>query len=75
LINDGALYKDLDRVIGGMAEGRGTVGKLLTEDEIYNDLRFFVKDIKEHPWKLLRRDVKKRDDDRSRRSGTVITPL
>ena len=75
LINDGTLYNDIDRVFGGVAEGRGTVGKLFTEDEIYNDLRSFVKDIKEHPWKLLRRDVKKRDSGRSERRGTVITPL
>jgi len=40
-------------VMKRLADGEGTVGKLLTEDKIYNDLEAFVEDIKKHPWKLL----------------------
>ena len=33
----------------------GTVGKLIAEDEIYNDLRDFTKEIKTHPWRLFKK--------------------
>ena len=36
-------------------QGEGTFGKLLKEEEIYNDLRDFTHDIKTHPWKLLKK--------------------
>lgn len=36
-----------------LKDGKGTIGKLLTEDKIYNDLEAFVEDVKKHPWKLL----------------------
>ena len=40
-------------IIERLREGKGTVGKLLTDETIYNDLEAFVADIKAHPWKLL----------------------
>lgn len=53
---------NLSRATDQMAEllkrinqGDGTVGKLISEDEIYNDLRDLTKDIKKHPWKLLKK--------------------
>ena len=56
------MVVNLSRATDEMAEllkhvnrGEGTVGKLITEDEIYNDLRDFTKDIKTHPWKLLKK--------------------
>lgn len=36
-----------------LQEGKGTIGKLLVEEKIYNDMEAFVEDIKNHPWKLL----------------------
>jgi len=36
-------------------KGEGTVGKLMTEDELYNDLRDFVREIKTHPWRLFKK--------------------
>lgn len=44
-----------DSILSKIDEGHGTVGRLLTEDEIYNDLEDLAKDIKAHPWKLLYR--------------------
>ncbi len=35
--------------------GEGTLGKLLTQDEIYNDLRDFTRDIKARPWRLFKK--------------------
>ena len=43
-------------VLERLEKGQGTVGKLLTEEKIYDDLEAFVADIKAHPWKLLMRE-------------------
>ncbi len=56
-----------DRVIGNLEEtiihlnfiferinkGEGTIGKLLSDEELYNEIRDLVQDIKRHPWKLF----------------------
>lgn len=47
------LAESANIVMTNLAEGKGTVGKLLTEEKIYNDLEAFVADIKAHPWKLF----------------------
>jgi phospholipid/cholesterol/gamma-HCH transport system substrate-binding protein len=36
-----------------MKQGRGTIGKLLTDEVVYKNLEEFTADIKAHPWKLL----------------------
>jgi len=36
-----------------LKDGEGTIGKLLVEEKVYDDLEAFVEDIKKHPWKLL----------------------
>lgn len=35
--------------------GEGTVGGFLVKDEIYNDMRDLMSDVKKHPWKLLKK--------------------
>jgi len=40
-------------IVNRLKNGEGTIGKLLTEEKIYNDLEAFVEDIKKNPWKLL----------------------
>jgi len=40
-------------VMGRLRDGEGTIGKLLVEEKIYNDLETLVDDIKRNPWKLL----------------------
>ena len=42
-------------VLGGMRDGEGSIGRLLKNDQMAKDLEDFVKDIKAHPWKLLKR--------------------
>jgi phospholipid/cholesterol/gamma-HCH transport system substrate-binding protein len=44
-----------------LKDGEGTVGKLLVEEKIYNDLELLVEDIKKHPWKLLHKPRVRRD--------------
>ncbi len=46
----------LATICGKLEKGEGTIGKLLMEDKIYNDLEDFVGDIKAHPWKLFVKD-------------------
>src|SRR3989344_6909160 len=43
----------------GMArlrDGEGSIGRLMKNDTMAKDMEAFVKDIKAHPWKLLKRD-------------------
>jgi len=49
------IADSVDVVMMRLKKGEGTIGKLLVEETIYNDLEAFVKDIKAHPWKLLKR--------------------
>lgn len=51
----GALSDNLDSVVTQVKAGRGTVGKLLTSDEIYQEVLGFIKDIRLHPWRLFMR--------------------
>lgn len=45
----------LDALLKDMHEGRGTVGKLFTDDKLYTDIEEMFADLKKHPWKLLYR--------------------
>jgi phospholipid/cholesterol/gamma-HCH transport system substrate-binding protein len=45
----------LDDILVNMKEGKGTVGKLLYDERLYDDLEGLAADLKEHPWKLLYR--------------------
>jgi phospholipid/cholesterol/gamma-HCH transport system substrate-binding protein len=47
------LTKNLDDGITRIKNKEGTVGKLLYDDQLYNDLDALVNDIKAHPWKLF----------------------
>jgi ABC-type transporter Mla subunit MlaD len=52
--------QSLEVVLSRMEKGEGTIGKLMKEEEIYHELRDFVKEIKTHPWRLLKRDEDKK---------------
>lgn len=62
---DGNLYQSfqniesssasLSAVLGKVEKGEGTLGKLLMEDELYREMDAFVKDVRAHPWKLVRK--------------------
>lgn len=52
------LNQTLDHANAIMAQirqGQGTVGRLLTQDDLYQDLKELMADVKAHPWKLLYR--------------------
>ncbi len=49
------LLAQVNTILSTVREGKGTVGRLLTEDDLYKDLQALMADIKAHPWKLLYR--------------------
>ncbi|MFH1478694.1 MAG: MlaD family protein [Candidatus Omnitrophota bacterium] len=53
---------DLREVVAQAKEGRGTVGRFMTDDSLYNHIDEMILDIKKNPWKLLNKpkDWKKR---------------
>ena len=48
-----SLAENANGIMVNLRQGKGTIGKLLTDETIYNDMEAFVADIKAHPWKLL----------------------
>lgn len=51
-----ALFlKQANEIMAKVRDGQGTVGKLMTQDDLYQDLKSLTGDIKAHPWKLLYR--------------------
>jgi len=64
-----ALTKDMKYLVDSasvimqrLRDGEGTVGKLLVEEKVYQDLEAFVADIRAHPWKLLHKTREKKPD-------------
>ena len=58
--NLASLSESVKTIVDKIKSGEGTIGKLLNEDAIYNNLKAttgnleaFTADIKKHPWKLL----------------------
>lgn len=51
-----ATARDAAFVMSRLKSGRGTVGQLLTDQEIYDDLKEMLRNIKRHPWKMLWRE-------------------
>jgi hypothetical protein len=45
----------LDEILGKINEGEGTVGRLVSSDELYDEIHQFVKEIRENPWRLLKK--------------------
>ncbi|MCP4606466.1 MAG: MCE family protein [Proteobacteria bacterium] len=41
------------QMIDRIRRGEGTVGQMLTDEEIYDDLKELIRDIKHHPWKII----------------------
>ena len=54
-----ASTASLETILARIEKGEGSMGKLVSEEELYQEMRDFVKEIKTHPWRLLKRDDKK----------------
>ncbi len=48
-----AAITDVRAITNDARAGKGTLGKLLTDQSIFDDFAAFAADIKAHPWKLL----------------------
>lgn len=42
-------------ILARIRDGEGSIGRLLKDDKMARDMESFVADIKDHPWKLLKR--------------------
>lgn len=51
--------RHLRSILEKMDKGEGTAGKLLSDEALYKELEEFVKDIRQHPWKLLKKGKEK----------------
>ncbi len=47
------IMGNLDSGIAKIMNKEGTLGKLLYDDRVYNELEAFVADVRKNPWKLL----------------------
>jgi phospholipid/cholesterol/gamma-HCH transport system substrate-binding protein len=47
---------DAEGIVNNLQEGRGTVGALLADEEIYDDLQELIRDLKHNPWKFFWRE-------------------
>lgn len=45
-----------EEIVGRVREGHGTVGALLMDEEIYDDLQELIRDLKHNPWKFFWRE-------------------
>ena len=50
----------MDEIVADVKGGSGTVGRLLYDDSLYEDLESLGADLKANPWKLLHRPKKKK---------------
>ena len=47
------VLTDVKTVTGKLRSGEGTIGALLSDKEMYDDIREMMKDLKRHPWKFI----------------------
>jgi len=47
------VVKDVKVMTQRLKSGKGTIGALLSDTEMYEDIKELVKDLKRHPWKFL----------------------
>ena len=50
------LISRVDHILARMEDGEGTMGQLMADEEIYDDLKELIRDLKRHPWKLIWQD-------------------
>ena len=54
------LLAQANEVVGKVNRGEGTMGRLLMEESLYQDLKELTSDLRAHPWKLLYRPKEKK---------------
>lgn len=51
-----ATVADVREIVAHMRRGEGTVGAMLMDEEIYDDLQEMIRDLKHNPWKFFWRE-------------------
>ncbi len=57
--NMNSSFSKMNSVLTEVREGKGSLGKLVYDDALYDDAVSFVQDLKARPWRLLKRDDEK----------------
>lgn len=47
------ITDDFGAIVSKMKNGSGTIGRLIADDTIYNEVEALILDLKKHPWKLF----------------------
>jgi phospholipid/cholesterol/gamma-HCH transport system substrate-binding protein len=47
---------DTQAIVQHIKKGQGTVGALVMDEEVYDDMQELVRDLKHNPWKFLWRE-------------------
>jgi phospholipid/cholesterol/gamma-HCH transport system substrate-binding protein len=47
------LIVKVDGMVERIRRGEGTVGRFTADEELYDDIKELIRDIKQHPWKLI----------------------
>ncbi|MEZ4295664.1 MAG: MlaD family protein [Polyangiaceae bacterium] len=50
------ITADAEVIVGQMKRGKGTVGALMMDEQLYDDLQEMVRDVKHNPWKFFWRE-------------------
>ena len=45
--------EDVETIIGRVEDGEGSLGMLLQDEEIFEDIREFVRELKRRPWRII----------------------
>ena len=48
-----AVASDAQLLLGDVKRGKGTVGALMTDQQVYDDLKELTRDLKRNPWKFF----------------------
>lgn len=48
--------RDVAGITADLAAGRGSLGQMLKDETLYDDVKEFLRDLKRHPWKMLWRE-------------------
>lgn len=50
------VAEDAHNVMQTIREGRGTIGGLISDPQLYDDMKEMMRDLRRHPWKVFWRD-------------------
>ncbi|MBI3074495.1 MAG: MCE family protein [Deltaproteobacteria bacterium] len=50
------MTADVEKNVAKIFRGKGSIAKFLNDDEIYDNVREMMRDLKRHPWKILWKD-------------------